>query len=144
MNSHSIKNFKEEVYVKQPEGFFKSGKEHLVYRLLKALYGLRKAPRAWYSKLNKCLKELGFVRCAYGQAVYTKNTGKYILIIGVYVDDLLVTGSNIVAIKEFKLQMARKFDMSDLGKLKYYLGYRGGTRERLYPVKAIWVREEDP
>lgn len=43
---------KEEVFVKQPEGFIKHGKKHLLYKLLKALYGLRQAPRAWY---NKCL-----------------------------------------------------------------------------------------
>lgn len=46
----------EEVYVSQPEGFEKKGKEHLVYKLAKALYGLRQAPRAWYAKLNKCLE----------------------------------------------------------------------------------------
>lgn len=65
----------EEVFVKQPEGFIKKGQEHLVYRLLKALYGLRQAPRAWYSKLNKCLEGLGFVRCDYEQAVYTRHVG---------------------------------------------------------------------
>lgn len=113
---------KEEVYVRQPEGFVKNGKEHLVYKHFKALYGLRQAPRAWYSKLNQCLKELGFTRCAYEQAVYTKNKDGDVLIIGVYVDDLLVTGSNITIITEFKKQMASKFDMSDMGKLTYYLG----------------------
>lgn len=48
--------------------------------------------------------------------------GKEVLIVGVYVDDLLVTGSNVTSINEFKEQMARNFDMSDLGKLTYYLG----------------------
>ncbi|XP_074363905.1 uncharacterized protein LOC141704579, partial [Apium graveolens] len=112
----------EEVFVKQPEGYVKRGREHLVYKLLKALYGLRQAPRAWYSKLNKCLEGLGFVRCAYEQTVYTRHVGKEVLIVGVYVDDLLVTGSNTVQIKEFKEQMAKSFDMSDMGKLTYYLG----------------------
>lgn len=113
---------KEEVYVRQPEGFVKHGKEHLVYKLIKALYGLRQAPRAWYSKLNKCLEELGFVRCAYEQAVYTKKTGKGVLIVGVYVDDILVTGSSTKEIEDFKRKMGHKFDMSDLGELTYYLG----------------------
>lgn len=113
---------KEEVYVRQPEGFVVKGKEHYVYRLIKALYGLRQAPRAWYSKLNRYLEELGFTRCAYDQAVYTRNVGKGVLIIGVYVDDILVTGASTATIKEFKEQMASKFDMCDLGKLTYYLG----------------------
>ncbi|KAL8116743.1 hypothetical protein AgCh_023048 [Apium graveolens] len=113
---------KEEVYVKQPEGFIKPGSEHLVYKLVKALYGLRQAPRAWYSKLNQCLEGLNFVRCVYEQAVYTRRMGKEVLIVGVYVDDLLVTGTNLDSIRELKEQMAKNFDMSDLGKLTYYLG----------------------
>lgn len=112
----------EEVYVSQPEGFVKRGKERLVYKLLKALYGLRQAPRAWYSKLNRSLEDMGFVRCPYEQAVYSKKSGEEVLIIAVYVDDLLVTGSSLQVIEDFKKQMGCKFDMSDLGKLSYYLG----------------------
>lgn len=73
-------------------------------------------------KLNKCLEGLGFIRCAYEQAVYTRHVGNEVLVVGVYVDDLLVTGTNVIVIKEFKAQMAKTFDMSDLGKLTYYLG----------------------
>lgn len=115
-------DIKEEVYVTQPEGFVKRGKEHLVYRLLKALYGLRQAPRAWYSKLNKSLEDIGFVKCPYEQAVYTTMMGIEVIIVAVYVDDILVTGSSSLIIKEFKEQMGYKFDISDLGKLSYYLG----------------------
>lgn len=112
----------EEIYVTQPEGFVKRGKEHLVYRLFKALYGLRQAPRAWYSKLNKCLLEIGFERCPFETAVYSKKVGNEVLIIAIYVDDILVTGANQMMIKDFKEKMNGRFDMTDLGKLKYYLG----------------------
>lgn len=112
----------EEVYVAQPKGFVKKRKEHLVYKLVKALYGLRQAPRAWYAKLSKCLEELGFSRCPYEHAVYTKRIREDLLIIGVYVDDLLVTGTKVSIIEEFKTQMNKRFDMSNLGKLSYYLG----------------------
>ena len=88
----------------------------------KALYGLRQAPRAWYAKLNKCLESLGFVRCPYEHAVFTKRVGKESLIVGVYVDDLLVTGTNVLLIERFKRDMSNKFEMSNLGKLSYYLG----------------------
>lgn len=88
-------DLKETAYVLQPEGFVKPGKERLVYRLIKALYGLRQAPRAWYSKLNKCLEELGFSKCPHEHAVYTRREGDEVLIIGVYVDDLLITGTNV-------------------------------------------------
>lgn len=112
----------EEVYVAQPEGFVEKGKEHLVYKLVKALYGLHQAPRAWYAKLSKSLVEFGFVKCPYEHAVYTKKFGEDMLIIGVYVDDLLVTGTKVALIEEFKDQMNKKFEMNNLGKLAYYLG----------------------
>lgn len=113
---------KEDVYVAQPEGFEKVGKEHLVYKLIKALYGLRQAPRAWYAKLNSCLENLGFTKCPYEHAVYTRKEGGETLIIAVYVDDLLVTGSDKDLIEMFKEQMSSNFEMSNLGRLSYYLG----------------------
>lgn len=80
-------DLEETVFVKQPEGFVKENEEHKVYQLIKALYGLRQAPRAWYAKLNKCLKGLGFVKCPYEHAVYVRREGNEVLIVGVYVDD---------------------------------------------------------
>lgn len=111
-----------EVYVNQPEGYVKAGQEGKVYRLFKALYGLRQAPRAWYTKLNKCLLKLGFVKCPLEHDVYTKREGDESLIIGVYVDDLIITGTSVSNICKFKNQMATEFEMSDLGLLSYYLG----------------------
>lgn len=58
----------------QPEGFVKKGHEYKVYKLLKALYGLRQAPRAWYAQLSKCLEKLGFVKCLYEHAVHVYKT----------------------------------------------------------------------
>nr|AAK50412.1 Putative retroelement [Oryza sativa Japonica Group] len=66
-------DLEEEVYVSQLEGFVEKGKEHLVYELSKALYGLRQAPRAWNTRLDRSMKELGFSRCAQEQAVYTRG-----------------------------------------------------------------------
>lgn len=93
-----------------------------MYKLLKALYGLRQAPHAWYAKLNSCLESLGFKRCQSEYAVYTKQEGENKMIVAVYVDDLLVTGNNVSMIEKFKQQMSQKFQMSDMGKLSYYLG----------------------
>ena len=113
---------KEEVYVKQPEGFIKPGSSGKVYKLSKALYGLRQAPRAWNTKLDQTLKSLGFKKCNLEQAVYTKRSKTSILIVGVYVDDLIITGTPRKEIDLFKSQMEDKFEMSDLGLLAYYLG----------------------
>ncbi|KAJ0621560.1 putative RNA-directed DNA polymerase [Helianthus annuus] len=112
----------EEVYVSQPDGFVIKGKENHIYKLNKALYGLRQAPRAWNSKLDKVLKELGFVRCKHEQAVYFIQKSDSLLIVGVYVDDIIVTGPKERDIGIFKSKMKSAFDMSDLGQLSYYLG----------------------
>ncbi|GJZ84084.1 ribonuclease H-like domain, reverse transcriptase, RNA-dependent DNA polymerase [Tanacetum coccineum] len=86
---------KEEVYVTQPEGFKKPGNENKVYRLVKALYGLKQAPRAWNIKLDQTFKTLGFKKCTLEQAIYTRISKDSMLLVGVYVDDLIVTGSNV-------------------------------------------------
>ena len=106
----------------QPEGFEKKGEEHKIFKLSKALYGLRQAPRAWNTKLDQILKGLGLSRCSKECSVYRKQEGKLVLIVATYVDDLFVTGSSTSAIKEFKEAMTKQFEMSDLGLLTYYLG----------------------
>jgi hypothetical protein len=113
---------KEEIYVKQPPGFVVTGEEGNVLQLRKALYGLRQAPRAWNAKLNSMLKEMGFKQSEHEHAIYRRITGDAILLIGVYVDDLIITGSSKGAIESFKAEMKTKFQMSDLGLLSFYLG----------------------
>ena len=95
----------EEVYVKQPYGYIKKGREHLMMILKKALYGLKQAPRAWYTKLDKCSRSLDFTRSSQEHAVYFKRSGTSRLIIGVYVDDLIITGTENHQIEDFKAQM---------------------------------------
>ncbi|GJZ20846.1 zinc finger, CCHC-type containing protein [Tanacetum coccineum] len=80
------------------------------------------APRSWNAKLDKVLKELGFRKCAQDQAVYKLQSKNITLIIGVYVDDIIVTGSSEKHIQEFKVRMNSIFKMGDMGKLNYYLG----------------------
>ena len=80
----------------------KKGQEHLFYTLIKALYSLRQASRAWYSKLNKSLEELGFTRCSHEHTVYMKREKGEATFVGLYVDDLLITGTNAGVINQFK------------------------------------------
>ena len=112
----------EVIYVKQPEGFLVKGKEGHVHRLKKALYGLKQAPRAWYFKLHACLLSLGFIKSEFEQSLYLKRSDGETLIVGVYVDDLIVTGSSSDVIETFKTEMTQEFDMSNLGSLSSYLG----------------------
>jgi hypothetical protein len=93
-----------------------------VLKLNKALYGLKQAPRAWNARLDLELKALGFQRSVVEHAVYKRGTGDSLLLIGVYVDDLIICGPNSQKITQFEDQMKKTFSMSDLGLLSYYLG----------------------
>ncbi|KAI5328650.1 hypothetical protein L3X38_028047 [Prunus dulcis] len=113
----------EEVYVDQPYGFVVEEAEDKVYRLRKALYGLKQAPRAWYSEIDIYLIHCGFHRSSSEATLYVRNKeGIGVLIVSVYVDDIVYTGSSTRMIKEFKIEMMCKYEMSDLGLLHHYLG----------------------
>lgn len=112
----------EEVYVQQPPGFVAAGHQNKALHLKKALYGLRQAPRAWNQKLDASLCELGFNRCTSEHGMYTRGKGQSRVVVGVYVDDLIITGAKAGGIEAFKAEMSRLFRMSDLGLLSYYLG----------------------
>jgi hypothetical protein len=74
-------DLKEEVYVHQLPGFAVA-KEGKVYRLRKALYGLRQAPRAWNAKLDATLKQMGFQQSAHEAAVYRRGNRRTVLLVG--------------------------------------------------------------
>lgn len=112
----------EEKYVEQQEGFNVPGQENMVYLLKKALYGLKQAPRAWYSRMDSHLLDLGFERSLSESTLYVKKVGSNVTIISLYMDDLLVTENNIALIKEFKKEMMKVFEMTDLGEMTYFLG----------------------
>jgi hypothetical protein len=115
-------DLKEEVYVHQPPGFVIPGKEGKVLRLRKALYGLRQAPRAWNAKLDSTLKRMGFMLSPHKAAIYRRGNEENALLVGVYVDDLVITGAKDAEVAAFKEEMKATFQMSDLGHLSFYLG----------------------
>lgn len=113
----------EEVFIEQPPRYEKKGNEQKVYRLKKALYGLKQAPRAWYSWIESYFTKEGFERCPYEHILFIKaGGGGKILIVCLYVDDLIFTGNDEHMFVEFKNSMMHEFDMTDLGKMRYFLG----------------------
>jgi hypothetical protein len=112
----------EEIYMKQPPGFIKVGQEKCVCKLKKSLYGLKQAPRAWYSKINEYFLNDGFKRSPYDPDLYVKNCNGDIIMVVLYVDDLIITGSNLSQVYDFKKQLKKAFDITDLGLLHYFLG----------------------
>jgi hypothetical protein len=112
----------EDVYVNQPLGFQTADKNQ-VYKLKKALYGLKQAPRAWYSKIESYFSMEKFVKCSHEHTLFVKSEGAdKILIVSLYVDDLIYTGNDDLMMKQFKDSMKEKISMTDLGKMKYFLG----------------------
>ena len=133
---------KEEVYVRQLPGFVAAGHEGKVLKLQKALYGLRQAPRAWNTKLDGSLHNLGFKRCASEHGMYTQGSVKSRMVVGVYVDDLIITGANPADIGVFKEEMRRLFRMSDLGLLSYYLGIEVKQGQNMITLgQAVYVKK---
>ena len=92
-----------------------------VLKLNKALYGLTQAPRAWNATLDDTLKTIGFMKSKNDQGVYYLNSNQDKVIVGVYADDLIITGASEAKV-EFKKNMMKIFEMIDLGLLCSYLG----------------------
>jgi len=114
---------KEEVYVEQPEGFKVTNVGHKVYKLKKALYGLKQAPRAWSSEIDAYLSICKFKRSTSEATLYTRSDLEgNLIIVSIYVDDIVYTGSSERLLSEFKREMMQRYEMSDLGLLHHFLG----------------------
>jgi hypothetical protein len=120
----------EEIYKQQPHGYEVKGKEILVCTLKKRLYGLNQDPRKWYLNFDRLMTEQGYSRCHFDHCVYFKRieNGIYIIFL-LYVDEMLVAGSNMQHINVLKNKLANSFVMKDLGVAKKILGMRI-TRDR--------------
>lgn len=106
----------EEIYMSQPKGFEMKGKEHLVCRLLKSLYGLKQSPRQWYKRFDKFIQTCGFVRSMYDNCVYIKREkGVAVIYLLLYVDDMLITSHSTEKIEEIKMKLKTEFEMKDIG-----------------------------
>ena len=115
------RDLSEEVYMKQPTGFIKEAEEHLVCKLKRSLYGLKQSPRCWNHILDKELKKMGFNQSTGDPCIYISKSGGEMLIIGVYVDDIILAGRDLKQVEKVKATLAKSFDVKDLGELKYFL-----------------------
>ncbi|GJZ93144.1 hypothetical protein Tco_0665209 [Tanacetum coccineum] len=112
----------EEVYVMQPPGFQDSEFPDRVYKVVKAMYGLHQAPRAWYGTLSKYLLDNGFQRGTIDQTLFIRKYKGEFLLVQVYVDDIIFGSSNPKLCREFEALMHDKFKMSAMGELTFFLG----------------------
>ena len=96
----------------------------------KSLYGLKQAPRAWYTKLKSALQNWGFKRAVSNASLFIKRNSKYVLFVLVYVDDILITGSDSLALQGCIYDLDTYFVLKTLGSVNYFLGfeaYRNST-----------------
>ena len=117
-------DLEEEIYMEQPEGFITPGQEKKVCKLVKSLYGLKQAPMQWHEKFDKVALSFGFIVNDADKCIYSKSDNNGYVIICLYVDDMLIFGSNISCVNETKKFLSSKFDMKDLGEAYAILGIK--------------------
>jgi hypothetical protein len=100
----------EEIYMEKPKGYVQD--PSLFCRLRKSLYELKQAPRAWYAKMDSSLLSRGFLRCISDPNVYMMRNTYSLLLIVIYVDNLLITGSSASSTVVVKITLHERFYMT--------------------------------
>ena len=112
----------EEIYMEQPEGHVTPGQERKVCKLVKSLYGLKQAPKQWHEKFDNVMMTNGFKINECDKYVYVKITTNGYVIMCLYVDEILIVGSNDEMVKRTKDMLNSRFDMKDMGLADVILG----------------------
>jgi hypothetical protein len=110
----------EEVYVEQPPNFEDENKPNHVYKLKKALCGLKQAPRAWYERLRDFLLFKGFKMGKVDTTLFTKKISNDLFVLQIYIDNIIFGSTNQDYYDEFEKMMANKIEMSMIGELSYF------------------------
>jgi hypothetical protein len=130
----------EEVYMSQPPGFIDSSCPDYVCKLHRSIYGLRQAPRVWFQSFSQALLSLGFQSSQADNSLFTLHSSAGSVLLLVYVDDIIITGSTDSLINHIVNQLSRRFHMKDLGDLHYFLGlevHRSSGHLRLTQTKYL-------
>ncbi|CAA7058381.1 unnamed protein product [Microthlaspi erraticum] len=115
----------EEVYMEQPEGFVVPGSEHKVCKLVKSLYGLKQAPKQWHQRFDEAVLSFGFKINQSDKCLYSKfDDSSNGVIICLYVDDMLIFGTNLRLVELTKEFLSSNFAMKDMGEADVILGIR--------------------
>ena len=117
-------NLDEKVYMEQPEGFVLPGNEKKVCKLIKSVYGLKQAPKQWHEKFDSVILEFGFEHNSADKCIYSKFTENYGVIICLYVDDMLIIGTNMLGVNDTKKYLSSRFQMKDLNEVDTILGVK--------------------
>ena len=88
-------DLEEDVYMDQPEGFEIRGKDQMVCKLKKSIYGLKQASRQWYIKFNDTITSFGFEEITVDRCIYQKISGSKFIFLVLYVDDILLAANDL-------------------------------------------------
>jgi hypothetical protein len=111
----------EDVYMSQPPGYEDKKQPNYVRKLDKAIYGLKQALRAWYSRLSTKLLQLGFKISKVDNSLFYFKNNDVTTFILVYVDDIIVTSSNSKAVSVLLQKLGDEFALKDPGDLHFFL-----------------------
>lgn len=112
----------EDIYVNPPAELKTKNSDSKVWKLRKAVYGLKQSGRAWNKKLDTTLKEFGCQRSNSDPCVYIKRKDNVVIIVAVYVDDMLVLSNDHESEEALKKNLEANFETRDLGEVKEFLG----------------------
>lgn len=112
----------EELYMKQPQGFVNSSYPSHVRKLVKSLYSLKQAPRAWNDKFTIYLITIGFEAFLSDSSLFVKKKDDHVVILLLYVYDIIITSSNFTVIQYVINTLSIVFYLKDMGTLAYFLG----------------------
>ena len=112
----------EDIYMAQPDGYVDEARPDHVCKLKRSLYGLKQSPRMWNQTIDKFMLELGFKKCESDHCVYVKRDDQDMIFVALYVDDLVLASSTDELLKSTKKALGDRFEMTDMGQLKYFLG----------------------
>ncbi|GJT99633.1 zinc finger, CCHC-type containing protein [Tanacetum coccineum] len=115
----------EEVYMNQPQGFIMPGNENKVCKLIKSLYGLKQAPKQWHQKFDEVVLSNGYLLYQANKCVYSKiDESSKGVISFLYVDDMLIFGTDQVQVNLTKEFLSSRFSMMDMEEADVILGIR--------------------
>ena len=114
----------EKIYMEQPVDFIVKGKEHKVCKLQRSIYGLKQSSRQWYLRFHKVILTYDFKIIDEDHNVYVKRTSGKFVILSLFVDDILIAGSDKEYLMDIKRWLSTHFDMQDMGEANYILGVK--------------------
>ena len=131
----------EDVHVEAAPGYEKMDKDGvpLVMKLHKSLYGLAQSPGNWFKTIDPEGVALGFVPLKSDTCVYIYRNNGVVIILSLYVDDLLLVGTDIQVIESIKQKLMKRFKMTDIGDVSLVLGMQVQSLTAMSTMEADLV-----